>query len=62
MYLRSFRNPGDANARVMLAQQMELAPNSALQRYQRTRADVLSAAVDVQMNVNVNAQANANAW
>jgi hypothetical protein len=53
MYLRSFRNPGDANARVVLAKKMEVAPDSALQKYQHARAGVLTAAVGVNMNAMV---------
>lgn len=49
MYLRSFRNPADANARVVLAKKMEVAPDSALQKYQHARAGVLSAAVSGQV-------------
>lgn len=53
MYLRSFRNPADANARVVLARKMEVAPDSALQKYQQSRAGVLSAAVGVNVNAAV---------
>jgi hypothetical protein len=50
MYLRSFRNPADADARVMLAKSMEVGPDSALQKYQHARAGVLTAAVGVNVN------------
>ena len=47
-YLRSFRNPADADARAALAtQQYKIAPNSALQVYQHSRANYLKTAVSV---------------
>jgi hypothetical protein len=52
-YLRSFRNPADADARAVLAaRQYEVAPNSALQRYQQSRANYLKTT----MSVNVGPQ------
>ena len=50
-YLRSFRNPADADARATLvARQSEIAPNSALQRYQQSRANYLRSTVSVNVN------------
>jgi len=48
IYLRSFRNPADADARAVLAaRQYEIKPNSALQRYQQSRANYLITKVNV---------------
>ncbi|HKQ12175.1 MAG TPA: hypothetical protein VJT80_01995 [Steroidobacteraceae bacterium] len=47
-YLRTFRNPADADARAVLAtEQYKVAPNSALQLYQQSRANHLKTTVGV---------------